>query len=115
VATALLPGGGKCFSLKGNTGLKRTSARPASFRSLLTSLGAVVAADCIYPDHYHYQKTDLAGIFKKAADHGVNMIVTTEKDAVRLRGLEHDGIWALRIELFVNEQKEWQTFLLNNL
>jgi len=90
-------------------------ARPASFRSLLTSLGAVVAAECIYPDHYHYQKTDLAGIFKKAADHGVNMIVTTEKDAVRLRGLEHDGIWALRIELAIVEREGWESFLLNNL
>jgi tetraacyldisaccharide-1-P 4'-kinase len=43
------------------------------------------------------------------------MIVTTEKDAVRLRELRPEGIWALRIELFVNEQREWEKFLLEGL
>jgi tetraacyldisaccharide 4'-kinase len=90
-------------------------ARPASFLSLLRSLGAVIAAECIYPDHYDYKKSDLAEIFQKAADNAANMIVTTEKDAIRLRELKPDGVWALRIELAVVEREEWESFLLDSL
>jgi len=90
-------------------------ARPESFTSLLKALGAVISGERIYPDHYEFTKADLSEIFKKAADDRVNMIVTTEKDAVRLRTLKPDGIWALRIEIMINEREEWETFILNNL
>ncbi len=90
-------------------------ARPLSFTATLRSLGAVVVAECAFPDHYGYSKTDLAALFQKAADERVNMIVTTEKDAVRLTGFNAGGIWALRIELRIREQQEWEAFLLNNI
>lgn len=90
-------------------------ARPASFLALLRSLGAVIVSDISYPDHYAYSKSDLAEVYKNSADHRAGMIVTTEKDAVRLRELKPEGIWALRIELFVNEQREWERFLLEGL
>lgn len=86
-------------------------ARPLSFTSLLTSLGVNIAAESVYPDHHQYMKSDLAHIFRKAADARVNMIITTEKDMVRLKDLRPDGIWALRIELAVVEREEWERFL----
>jgi tetraacyldisaccharide-1-P 4'-kinase len=43
------------------------------------------------------------------------MIVTTEKDAVRLHSLHPEGIWALRITLQVVESVEWERFLLEVL
>jgi tetraacyldisaccharide 4'-kinase len=87
-------------------------ARPASFISLLQSLGAMVKADLVFPDHYEYRKSDLADFFQCAADAKVSMIVTTEKDAVRLKNLRPEGIWALRIELKVVEKEEWEEVLL---
>jgi tetraacyldisaccharide 4'-kinase len=90
-------------------------ARPLSFAALLRSLGGVIAAECVYPDHHEYSKTDLAAIFQKAADERVSLIVTTEKDAVRLKGFNAGGIWALRIELSIVERQEWEAFLLNNV
>ena len=86
-------------------------ARPLSFISLLTSLGVSIAAESVYPDHHQYQRSDLANIFKKAADAQVNMIITTEKDMVRLKDLRPEGIWALCIELDVIERNEWEQFL----
>lgn len=86
-------------------------ARPLSFTSLLTSLGVSIAAESAYPDHHHYQRSDLANIFKKAADAQVNMIITTEKDMTRLKDLRPEGIWALCIELEVIERNEWEQFL----
>jgi tetraacyldisaccharide 4'-kinase len=86
-------------------------ARPSAFTALLGSLGANIAVKSTYPDHYEYQKSDLAAIYEKAADARVNMIVTTEKDMVRFRDMKADGIWALRIALAIHEREEWEQFL----
>lgn len=88
-------------------------ARPASFFSLLRDLGAVVKAGLSYPDHYPYRDPDLATITRKAAEEKVEMIVTTEKDAVRLRELAPQGIWSLRIEQRVSEAEEWEKMVLS--
>jgi tetraacyldisaccharide 4'-kinase len=90
-------------------------ARPASFVSLLRSLGAEVKVKFVYPDHYDYKSSDLAAIVQRAADERIGMIVTTEKDAVRLRNLIPDGIVALRIELKIVENDEWEAVLLNKI
>ncbi len=90
-------------------------ARPASFVSLLRSLGAEVKAEFAYPDHYDYKSSDLTAIVQRAADERISMTVTTEKDAVRLRKLAPDGIMALRIELKVVENEEWEAVLLNTI
>jgi len=90
-------------------------ARPDSFFALLQSLGAVVVTACTYPDHFDYQKSDLAAVFRQAADAKISMIVTTEKDAVRMKNMHADGIWALRIELAIFERDEWERFLLKGL
>ena len=90
-------------------------ARPAPFLSLLDSLGAVVKSSCIYPDHHVYDRNDLANIFRQAADEQVNMIITTEKDAVRLNAMRPEGIWAIRINLKVAESEAWERMLLEVL
>jgi tetraacyldisaccharide 4'-kinase len=90
-------------------------ARPASFLSLLGSLGAVVKSSCTYPDHYLYTKNDLANIFRRAADDKVGLVVTTEKDGVRLHAMRPDGIWTLRIRLQVVESGAWEQMLLEVL
>jgi tetraacyldisaccharide 4'-kinase len=90
-------------------------ARPASFIALLQSFGAIVVEGFTYPDHYDFRKSDLVDVFKKAADQNISMIITTEKDVVRLKKLKPDGIWVLRIELVVLEQERWEEFLLKGL
>lgn len=87
-------------------------ARPGAFKYLLHSLGADVRAEAMYPDHYQYDKSDLAALFKRAADAKASIIVTTEKDGVRLRHMKPDGIWALRIALNVIEKEEWERMIL---
>jgi len=90
-------------------------ARPATFMALLRSLGAAVKTEMVYPDHYFYNKRDLAEIFQKAGDVGASMIITTEKDAVRLKALQPDGIWALRIELKVDQERDWEKVILEGI
>ena len=87
-------------------------ARPGSLASLLDSLGAVVKGTAWYPDHHPYAKSDLARVFQSAVDSKATMVVTTEKDSVRLKGMVPKGVWALRIDLEVLEKASWEEVLL---
>ncbi len=90
-------------------------ARPDAFFQLLRSLGGQVMAVREYPDHYRYSRTDLAGVYPGAVDSNAVMIVTTEKDAVRLRDMAPEGIWALRVDLEVLEKDAWEKVLLQSI
>jgi tetraacyldisaccharide 4'-kinase len=90
-------------------------ARPAGFLAMLKALGADVREHFVFADHHRYERDDLAALFRKAADERVSMIVTTEKDSMRLRRLKPEGIWALRIELEIMEKNEWEAFLTDRI
>jgi tetraacyldisaccharide 4'-kinase len=85
---------------------------PGYFSSLLSKLGINVVREVIYPDHHVYtakEVTSLAGTMK-----GVDGIVTTEKDMVKLVDLEaaHLPVWALRIRFKIWEQEEFLKLVL---
>ncbi|MDX2187838.1 MAG: tetraacyldisaccharide 4'-kinase [Opitutaceae bacterium] len=59
-------------------------AVPESFERFLTDLGAKLQSVSRFLDHHRFSADDLSGIWEEAAKAGVEFIVTTEKDAVRL-------------------------------
>jgi len=60
-------------------------AQPDSFRKILLSAGARILSFDVFPDHHHYKKSELEKIRNGfIGDHG-DYLMTTEKDAVRLR------------------------------
>lgn len=60
-------------------------AEPASFNETLARAGAVVADTLTYPDHHGYTPSDIDEIINRARDKGLDLVVTTEKDAVKLK------------------------------
>ena len=64
-------------------------ANPESFFSTLRELKADIVETVVYPDHHAYSKADLNRIeaLKKACPRA-EMIVTTEKDGVKLKRLQ---------------------------
>ena len=82
-------------------------ADPNYFSSLLRKCGMEIVREAIFPDHYLYTTKDLSFIEEKSK--GVDCIVTTEKDMVKLRKLniDHLPLRALRIELKIWEEKEF--------
>jgi tetraacyldisaccharide 4'-kinase len=86
-------------------------ARPESFSQVLTQLGAHVAGTVFYPDHHEYRPEDL--------DRGNkgSVIVTTEKDAVKLRALSlpEREIVVVGIELRIEKEAEFQMEIKNHL
>ncbi|MBW1679503.1 MAG: tetraacyldisaccharide 4'-kinase [Deltaproteobacteria bacterium] len=81
--------------------------RPESFSALLTRLGSEVGNTIFYPDHHQYQSQDLDKVERDS------VIVTTEKDAVKLRPISFSGreILVLHIKLKVEKEKEFQAIL----
>ncbi|MDT8317979.1 MAG: tetraacyldisaccharide 4'-kinase [bacterium] len=63
-------------------------ADPSSFSSLLISLGAVVQMDRIFADHHRFTVDDMEKVLKEADQQDVSMIIMTEKDAVKMEGLD---------------------------
>ncbi len=74
-------------------------ANPFYFQSLLTSKGARIIKFNKFRDHYFYKQKDMDDIRKDAG--GLD-IITTEKDLVKIKGLQiPDEIFALKIEFSV--------------
>ena len=66
-----------------------------------------IVREAIFPDHHLYTAKDLSYIEDKAK--GVDGIVTTDKDMVKLNILriDHLPIRALRIEMKIREEEEF--------
>jgi tetraacyldisaccharide 4'-kinase len=76
-------------------------ARPERFLSTLERCGAQVIRRLVFPDHHAYDDADVAAL-ARAADLGV--LVTTEKDLVKLEGRPGlDGLRAVRVGLAVDD------------
>lgn len=60
---------------------------PGAFESLIESLGGVLAARFRYRDHQALTPAELERVFAQALAVGVEAVITTEKDAVKLSAL----------------------------
>jgi len=85
-------------------------ADPAYFKFMVKKLGAVVEGELDFPDHHPYTAGDVAVITGQAAKSQSWLILTTEKDAVKVKGLPvPEGappVAALRIEFEPDCQME---------
>ena len=100
VDAALAPAGG-LDALRGRRVLLLAGiARPGGFRRTVASLGAEVAAEAIFPDHHRFVPGDLEGALRAADGARCELVVTTEKDAVRLppAAAADPRVRAIRIE-----------------
>ncbi len=79
---------------------------PESFEASLLGLGAKIEEWVCFPDHWAYHRADLSCLGVRAAALKVSFVITTEKDAVKIRTLLPEGmeVWALRIAVeFLDE------------
>jgi tetraacyldisaccharide 4'-kinase len=61
-------------------------ARPERFFSALRQQGLELVREIRFPDHHWYSQSDLDRIAEIAKDTAADLVVTTEKDAVRVDG-----------------------------
>ena len=72
---------------------------PASFEQTLADLGIEMVESMRYPDHHDYGERDMAEVLYRAETLGVEAIVITEKDAVKVPGDVVRAKW--RIPMYV--------------
>jgi tetraacyldisaccharide 4'-kinase len=79
--------------------------RPTGFFSTLEKLGCQVAGTRVFRDHHVYSAADIAGIEGEAAHYGAQAVVTTQKDAARLRDMVEPGcdIYCVRVRLKIED------------
>lgn len=71
--------------------------RPEKFFATLRDQGVELIETCLYADHHVYTAAEIARLKAKARDHQA-LLITTEKDYVRLTPIERDGITMLPIQ-----------------
>lgn len=87
----------------------------SSFRSLLDGLGVRVLDELRFRDHYAYVRGDLARIHGRAGGCGAELVLTTEKDAVKLADFaaSDDRLWAVRVRTeFLEGRQELQKLIV---
>ncbi|MBI5145544.1 MAG: tetraacyldisaccharide 4'-kinase [Candidatus Omnitrophica bacterium] len=85
-------------------------ADPDSFENLILSRGIKIGLSFRFSDHHNYSQDDLEKIIQDSRAKNIGTIVTTEKDAFRLRqlGLAESGlpIFVLRIALKITKDEQ---------
>lgn len=92
--------------------------RPEKFFETLHACGAIVEVARSFPDHHPYTAEDLASLGREAEAAGLQL-VTTEKDFVRIAGLNgsgfRDGLMVLPVRLQLDDEAALCNFLLRKI
>lgn len=101
-----LPAPGRVMLLSG-------IARPQGFEKSARSMGLEIAGHLRFSDHIHYDTGSVARLRKEFQASGADRILTTEKDAVKLMRLPHEGlpIEVAVLSMSVAETQAWGVFL----
>ncbi|MFC1708795.1 tetraacyldisaccharide 4'-kinase [Candidatus Omnitrophota bacterium] len=85
-------------------------ANPVYFDKMLSSLRLSIKRELVFPDHYEYKRRDIESIKSLAGEMRTNRIITTHKDAVRLKRflkfMNKIEIFYLEIELEITKGEE---------
>jgi tetraacyldisaccharide 4'-kinase len=92
-------------------------ARPERFFNDLRAAGFTVAGSMPFPDHHVFRPGDIGQIVAAAHTAGASTIVTTEKDAVRLEGLDLSAMpcAAIALEARIEPEEAFAAWLAARL
>ncbi len=83
---------------------------PHSFESMLKEAGVCVGLSFQFSDHHAYTHDDLASVTSASRNKGIDTILTTEKDGVRLRHLNFQSlvctVMVARLEIVLTNGKD---------
>ncbi|HVF91280.1 MAG TPA: tetraacyldisaccharide 4'-kinase [Blastocatellia bacterium] len=90
---------------------------PRAFSDDLLQIGMNVSDESFFPDHHAFTQEDLDRVTERARGVGADCIVTTEKDAIRLEGLEPGEVplYAAQSELQSDDEVRLKSLLLRTI
>jgi len=87
-------------------------ANPQSFERSLTSNGLTIAGSRHFADHHHYSPAEIIELQTAAKASGATALVTTGKDAVKLRGMEFSiPCYVAEIALEIEDPRSFRNLL----
>ncbi|MFQ5584387.1 MAG: tetraacyldisaccharide 4'-kinase [Calditrichia bacterium] len=92
-------------------------ATPADFFATLREQGLEVVFGKSFPDHYEYKLRDVIELGQRASESCVDILITTEKDAVKLQPLiearkdKLPDVYFLQVSLNVENEDEFSVFV----
>src|SRR6185369_1074972 len=88
---------------------------PASFFNMLRREGYEIAVERAFPDHHVYSQEEIDAIGRAARDAGVDVLVTTAKDAVKLRTLTFSiPCYVVEIEIAIDAQENFSRLVIDS-
>jgi tetraacyldisaccharide 4'-kinase len=94
-------------------------AKPHSFLDVLEKNKIDITNKLLYPDHANYTSAEVQEIRKMFYDTNSHSVLTTQKDAVKLKNfakeLDDIDIYYLKIELKIEEQDDFENLVLSKL
>lgn len=90
---------------------------PEAFADDVLDAGINIVSERFYADHHPFSQDDMTRGQEAARKSGADMIVTTEKDAVRLDGLElgEVPVYAARLEIMSDDEVRLKSLILKTL
>ena len=91
---------------------------PEALRRTIESLDGVVVNFIDFPDHYRYTEEDISDIQRKSSDSSAEIIMTTEKDGIRLTDFPDflKDVFLLRVEMeMLPSQEEFEALIFEKL
>jgi tetraacyldisaccharide 4'-kinase len=89
-------------------------AVPESFRALIVKLGGEVVFFEDFPDHHRYTPENIDYLIGKSRDYSPDIILTTDKDGIKLGKTDFPGLFTLRIKMTIDDP-EFSGWLLAGL
>lgn len=100
-----------------NSALLCGIGNPQAFADDVLRVGINIVSENFFTDHHAFTQQDLDLVTRAAQDAGADMIITTEKDAVRLEGLKHGAVpvYAAQLEIQSEDDVRLKSLLLRTL
>ena len=111
-----LKNGPETIALPGRVGAFCAVGNPSSFFESLTRLGYELGLERAFTDHHAYSQSDVDELHQLARQTGANALITTAKDAVKLKGLAFSlPCYVLEIEIVIDDADGFQKVVLDRI
>ena len=111
-----LKNGPETMALPGRVGAFCAVGNPDSFFKSLRELGYDVGLERAFADHHAYSPSDVDALHQLAKETGASALITTAKDAVKLKGMTFAlPCYVLEIEIEIDDAEQFLRLILQAL
>ncbi|HKG61367.1 MAG TPA: tetraacyldisaccharide 4'-kinase [Pyrinomonadaceae bacterium] len=111
-----LKNGPETIALPGRVGAFCAVGNPSSFFESLTRLGYELGLERAFADHHAYSQSDVDALHQFARQTGANALITTAKDAVKLKGMAFSlRCYVLEIEIAIDDADAFQKVVFDTI